>query len=150
MCTISKCDGSSGSVVDRAVRFRCPSRLGITTSISPATYQRHGDKLKDLAGKYPNDFGWAGWRVSGDGPQQVGKYTDEWGCVWEKLNPFIGGQCVEHPLSDWEKWKSYTVPDPLAEDIWVNVEEFTSYSSPALSTDPPTGFRVGSPRRALP
>ena len=89
-----KCDGTSRSVVDRTVCFRDPSRLAVITSISPSTYDRHGQKLKDLVSKYPNDFGWAGWQVSDDGPQQIGRHTDQWGCVWKKLNPFLGGQCV--------------------------------------------------------
>lgn len=41
---------------------------------------------------------------------------NEWGCVWNSLNPEAGdqGQVTEHPLGDWEKIHRYRFPDPYA------------------------------------
>jgi len=95
-------------------------------SISGATHAVHGRKLSDLAQRYPNDFAWAGWRISDDGPDKPGTHTDEWGCVWRKLQAGIGGQCVEHPLENWDDFTSYSAPDPLTGDRWAGVGEKVS------------------------
>ena len=39
-------------------------------------------------------------------------YTDDWGCLWETICDGITGTVVKHPLDDWSKWDSYTIPDP--------------------------------------
>ncbi|MCI6005931.1 MAG: uroporphyrinogen decarboxylase family protein [Blautia sp.] len=39
-------------------------------------------------------------------------YTDDWGCLWETTCDGITGTVIKHPLDDWEKFKSYRIPDP--------------------------------------
>jgi uroporphyrinogen decarboxylase len=43
-----------------------------------------------------------------------GLSRDEWGCVWERIDPGIVGQVIEHPLADWGALPGYRWPDPLA------------------------------------
>ena len=117
---------SPREVVDRAIRFRCPPRLPLITSVSPLTIEMHGRKLEDLISRYPNDFGWAGWSILDDGPPRVGVHVDEWGCTWQKLDASLGGQCVGHPLEDWGAWDRYSVPDPLNDSRWTGVGEHVS------------------------
>ena len=45
---------------------------------------------------------------------QKGRSTDEWGCIWERIDSGIVGQVVQHPLERWEKVKEYRFPDALA------------------------------------
>jgi len=95
-------------------------------SISGATYAVHGRKLVDLVRRYPDDFAWAGWAISDDGPDRPGVYTDDWGCAWQKLRAGIGGQCIRHPLDSWDAFSSFRAPDPLAKERWAGVEEKVS------------------------
>ena len=117
---------ASKDVVSRAIHFQNPPRLPLTMSISGATHAVHGRKLADLLARYPDDFAWAGWRISDDGPDEPGTHTDEWGCVWQKLQAGIGGQCVEHPLENWDDFSSYDAPSPLTSDRWERVGEEVS------------------------
>jgi len=39
-------------------------------------------------------------------------YTDPWGCVWTTTDDGIMGSVHQHPLSDWQAFDDYRVPDP--------------------------------------
>ena len=39
-------------------------------------------------------------------------FTDPWGCKWMFNIDGLQGQVVEHPLSDWSRWREYSLPDP--------------------------------------
>ncbi|NLC46357.1 MAG: hypothetical protein GX766_04315 [Firmicutes bacterium] len=39
-------------------------------------------------------------------------YTDDFGCVWTTTENGITGTVTEHPLKDWEAFKTYQPPDP--------------------------------------
>jgi uroporphyrinogen decarboxylase len=78
-------------------------------------YQTSGD----LARLYPveDDFAYLGARSFQLGAFGTsGLSRDEWGCVWEKLDPGVVGQVVEHPLADWSEFDRYRWPDP--HDHW--------------------------------
>jgi hypothetical protein len=40
----------------------------------------------------------------------VGRYVDEWGSVWEVLEPGLVGEVVEPALAEWSALASYTLP----------------------------------------
>jgi uroporphyrinogen decarboxylase len=42
------------------------------------------------------------------------RYTDNWGCVWYNVQDGLEGQCVGHPLEDWDALGGYRFPDPMA------------------------------------
>ena len=72
---------------------------------------------RDLGAAYPvaDDFAYLGARSFELGTVGVrGLSRDEWGCVWERIDPGIVGQVVEHPLADWRALATYRWPDPLA------------------------------------
>ena len=80
-----------------------------------ATFGYQGSR--DLAALYPvaDDFGYLDTRSFQLGlPGAAGLTSDEWGCVWEKLDPGVVGQVVWHPIADWEAFDSFRWPDPLA------------------------------------
>lgn len=39
-------------------------------------------------------------------------YVDDWGCLWETTTDGITGTVTKHPLDDWTKFSSYSIPDP--------------------------------------
>jgi len=72
---------------------------------------------RDLAALYPvdDDFAFVSPRSFELGTAGVAGYSrDEWGCVWERIDPGIVGQVIEHPLADWDHLASYRWPDPRA------------------------------------
>ena len=72
---------------------------------------------RDLGAAFPvaDDFAYLGARSFELGEVGLrGLSRDEWGCVWERIDPGIVGQVVEHPLSDWRALATYRWPDPLA------------------------------------
>lgn len=72
---------------------------------------------RELSDLYPvvDDFGYLGARSFQLGAVGIaGRSMDEWGCVWERLDPGIVGQVVEHPLADWAEFERYRWPDPRA------------------------------------
>jgi hypothetical protein len=72
---------------------------------------------KELSDLYPvvDDFGYVDARSFQLGVVGVqGRSRDEWGCVWERLDPGIVGQVVEHPLAEWSAFDAYRWPDPRA------------------------------------
>jgi uroporphyrinogen decarboxylase len=72
---------------------------------------------RDLASRFPvaDDFAYVGARTFQLGlPGQAGLTSDEWSCVWEKLDPGVVGQVVQHPLANWDRLPDYRFPDPLA------------------------------------
>jgi uroporphyrinogen decarboxylase len=71
----------------------------------------------DLGARYPvaDDFAYLGARTFELGTVgERGRSRDEWGCVWERIDPGIVGQVIEHPLADWKTLADYRWPDPLA------------------------------------
>ena len=70
---------------------------------------------------YEDDFSFIEARNFMYGPNEAsGRQQDEWGCIWEKIDPGIVGQIVAYPLTDWDKWKNYRFPDTFAYWRWDN------------------------------
>lgn len=72
---------------------------------------------RDLAALYPveDDFAYLGARSFQLGAfGATGLSRDEWSCVWEKLDPGVVGQVVDHPLADWAAIEAFRWPDPQA------------------------------------
>lgn len=85
---------------------------------SPAGLYDHGDKLRALWDKYPQDFFIADNPPTPTPPPSAfdanGRYrelfVDEWGVEWEKLIVGIYGHPHRVPLDDWSKLESYRPP----------------------------------------
>ena len=87
----------SYEIVKRAIRFEGPERI---------PFNFGGIGYSDFAGV---DYNSSMTKVS-----EI-EEIDEWGCTWEKiLEDKTMGQCVGHPLEDWDNLKEYKWPDPDA------------------------------------
>ena len=49
----------------------------------------------------------------------VGRYTDEWGSMWEVLEPGLVGEVIEPALADWSALASYNLPYELLDELDV-------------------------------
>jgi len=128
--------------VIRAIEFTNPDRVPLSHGILPAAWYAYGEKLRKIVEKYPRDLcednptspkwhPWdsflnkMSWNVEDDfagvgprgfeyGTKEIGNSSDEWGCIWRKIEPGITGQVIKHPLEKWEEIKNYRFRDPLA------------------------------------
>lgn len=118
--------------VIRALEFRCPDRIPVHHHVNKGSWVKHGKQLEAILRRYPgfpeeiqqgppgstwaveDDFALIGPRSFKYGPPGVGRSQDEWGCIWNKLDPsFLTGHVEYSPLADWDALNDYNWPDPL-------------------------------------
>ena len=102
----------------RAVNFQSPEWIPNSISIFPAVWKKYRKDLHNLVIKYPFVFGgWMKKKKNFDkipsGHQLNNKFVDNWGCEWLNRKEGIEGQVIKNPLSNWNNFKNYTMPDPL-------------------------------------
>jgi hypothetical protein len=104
----------------RAVKFAGPDRVPIMHRTIPGAFRRHGKALEALYARHPSDVllspstrGWFAFRRGvAESSGALRGVTDEWGCVWDSLNPDYLGQVFGHPLDTWEKLPGFKSPEP--------------------------------------
>lgn len=117
------------------IRFEHPERIPMTFVVNDACWHHYDQEaLKDLMESHPLLF--PGY-VRPVGPvtpayllnARAGvRYTDPWGCVWETTDDGITGAVHGHPLSSWDAFESYRMPDPELTDgtcpiDWIRITQ---------------------------
>lgn len=119
----------------KAIRFERPDSIPMTFAINAACWHHYDQEaLKDLMESHPLLFpGYA--RPAGEvrpvylpNARAGEPYTDPWGCVWRTTDDGITGAVHGHPLTTWEAFGSYRMPDPERTDgtypvDWARVAE---------------------------
>ena len=100
--------------VIRAIEFDLPDRIPHMHSYRYATVDRHGDRFLRLLGEYPSDFLQELPTRDSLDTSDKGVEVDEWGVTWVKVQDGYLGQPKGHPLSDWDAFEDYEIPDPRA------------------------------------
>ncbi len=101
--------------VIRALRFEHPDRAPRHLWTLPGVPLFRAVELAALRARFPEDIAGPdvqygrGERARGV-PNQVGAYTDEWGCGWEVLQPGVIGEVKHAPLDDWAALAHYRPP----------------------------------------
>lgn len=100
-----------------AIEFTGPDRCPIHHYVFPGAIWRHGQRLLDLADKYPDDFGNAGVRGNvrppleeREGIEDVVEWQDAWGTVWRRLRGYTSGEVLRPAIPDWDAWRAYEFP----------------------------------------
>jgi len=81
----------------------------------PGIRMSRSDEFQRMLGEYPPDIENAdfnygkGLRESGR-PNEVGQYTDAYGCVWHVTEPGVVGEVKKFPLADWADLAAYGLP----------------------------------------
>ncbi|MGC9395182.1 MAG: hypothetical protein ACP5J4_10020, partial [Anaerolineae bacterium] len=107
--------------VIRALRFEHPDRAPRHLWTLPGVSMFRADELAALRARFPEDIAGPDVRYGRADrahgvPNQVGVYTDEWGCVWEVLEPGVIGEVKSAPLDDWAALAHYRPPDEILDD----------------------------------
>ena len=101
----------------RAADFRYPEYVPARISVFWPVWNTYREELERLAEEYSlffPGFEKSSLEYSGEpGLVYVDEYRrDPFGCLWHFTIKGYQGQVVEHPLEDWSKWRSYSLPDP--------------------------------------
>lgn len=102
----------------RSLELNHPDRPPRHTWWLPIAALEHGAKaIRSFKERWPDDIGTPGVAVPelqvlrhGD-PYAAGTYTDEWGCVFENLQPGIIGEVKHPPLDDWSRLDELKFPE---------------------------------------
>jgi|LSQX01.1.fsa_nt_gb hypothetical protein len=103
----------------RNARFQNPEWIPSYIHINNASWDQLRYDLEEVALRHPDFFPYVkkGWRDYdnfnfGNAYTKGQPYKDSWGCIWESPVNGIEGVVRNAPLSNWEDFESYTVPDP--------------------------------------
>jgi uroporphyrinogen decarboxylase len=113
----------------RAVRFETPEYIPMEFHINNASWQYYPqDALQELMENHPLLF--PGFSPTKDkiipdfSPVQRRDhpYMDPFGCVWHTDEDGIVGVVTEHPLSVWDAFQHYKLPDPEKTDGLIPID----------------------------
>ena len=100
----------------RTVEFRNPEWIIGKILVQMDAWHKHRERMEEIALRHPLAFPlYKRGSVNFDdfGLRRRGSvFVDPWGCRWAFSQDGLQGQVVEHPLSDWNAWESYRLPDP--------------------------------------
>lgn len=113
------------------IRFEGPDRIPTDLWTVPAAFKRHGRSLEELLERHPVDFVHPNWPTKWDPESleptfRLGRYTDEWGVVWENKSEGYSGMDIGHPLEDWSKLRTFKPPA----GEWLTVSYDDSFKDP--------------------
>lgn len=118
----------------KAIRFEKPDYIPMTFHINEACFHSYQpDDLFELMEQHP--FLFPNFQKSNYIKHSFAKnarrdhpYTDDFGCIWKTTTDGIVGSVHDHPLSDWENYKTYLFPNPeystgLESIDWIEFEQ---------------------------
>lgn len=102
----------------KTVRFETPEYIPMTFHINEACYDYYDrDILFELMEQHP--FLFPDFHkpekfelTYAENARKDQPYKDDFGCIWETLTNGIVGSVHKHPLTTWDKYESYQIPDP--------------------------------------
>ena len=103
----------------RNARFQYPEWIPASIVVSNASWDQLRYDLEEVALKYPEYFPYVkkGWRDYdnfdfGNAYTKGKPFKDSWGCIWESSVNGLEGIVKNAPLSNWDDFETYIVPDP--------------------------------------
>jgi uroporphyrinogen decarboxylase len=109
--------------VHACLSFRAPDRVPRQLWCLPGIGMHRGQELARLSERFPDDFASAGvsygraLRASGD-QNRKGRYTDEWGSVWEVFEDGVVGEVKQPILADWAALDRFVPPREILDADW--------------------------------
>lgn len=97
-----------------AALWQHPSEIPILAAFLPAAYLKYGSKINALAEEYSDIYDpyYINYDFSKDTYQRhhVGRYTDDWGCVWHNSRDGYDSYVQGHPIPCREDILTYEAP----------------------------------------
>jgi hypothetical protein len=97
---------TSRELVHRTLAFERPARAPRQLWVLPWAAWAYPQELEQLRRDYPDDIVGVGGHlreapVTRGDPYQVGEYVDEWGCVFQNIQPGVIGEVKRPLIEDW-------------------------------------------------
>lgn len=106
---------TSRELVTRCLQWEYPERIPRDLWVLPWAANRFPETVAEINRRFPTDFVTteyfypASARVHGD-PYQIGRYTDEWGCVFVNYQNGVIGEVKEPLVTDIRDWRKVQPP----------------------------------------
>ena len=106
---------SSREIVTRALKFENPERIPRDIWILPYAEVKHPQVVSKIRDSYPSDIiisnniYYPSKQQKGD-PHKIGKYTDEWGCIFTNYQDGIIGEVKNPIITDLKDWNDVRPP----------------------------------------
>ena len=97
---------TSRELVHHTLEFKNPPRVPRELWVSLAAQTNHPDTVKTLQQHFSSDFSGVGdylrkpIRTSGQ-RQEIGKFVDEWGCIFENIQWGVMGEIKDPLIKNW-------------------------------------------------
>ena len=106
----------SMSEMIQAIKMESPKTIPVSIGALPAVWMKYGTEYQKLIDQYPQFFGGQQTDVTQveynlPTRYKAGKFTDNWGCVWE--NVYSGNDAIVtgHPIQDEDDVFALKIPD---------------------------------------
>ncbi|MBI4028585.1 MAG: methyltransferase [Verrucomicrobia bacterium] len=103
--------------VQRCLEFDRPDRVPRQLWSTPIGRLQHGaEGMAAFERRWPNDIAWsicpttAPSQLGQGDPYSIGRYRDEWGCVFENIQDGVMGEVKQPILDDWSKLEDIRPP----------------------------------------
>ena len=98
----------------KAIKYQYPEVLPVWVGILPAAWKKYGDEMRTMTAKYPQFFGDISEKYSYDmytpKTYHVGKYPDEWNCIWENIVEGMEAYVTGHPIKTHDDIRNLQIP----------------------------------------
>lgn len=120
---------NSRTLVKDSLEFRSPQRIPRQLWLLPWAWDHHPDQVAEIRQSFPDDI------INADGfyqkypttqgaPYKMGVYVDEWGCIFENIQPGVIGEVKQPLLDDWAKLEHLRFPE---EFLSVDIEQVNAF-----------------------
>ncbi len=111
----------------KSLTFGSPDRAPRHLWSLPGIEMFRAGELARMRSAYPEDIAGAGAPYgrslkTGGTPYRKGRYTDEWGCLWEVSEDGVVGEVKGPPLAGWSALDSFRAPHELLSGDWAQAD----------------------------
>lgn len=130
---------NSREVVKRCLTFQSPERVPINIWALPWIFNHYPLEAGKIMEDYPSDIvnapACAPSRPDAGDPYKIGRYVDDWGCVFENINAGIHGEIKDPILLDPADYKNICPPYQNIPGASNEAEQIKKINAFCASTD---------------
>jgi len=125
---------TSRELVEQTLAFDGPPRIPRQLWVLPWAELHHPQELEEILASFPGDVCSSPLFYTTPPPSQGnryvdGRYVDEWGCVWERLEEGVIGEVRQPVIREWKDLDSLRVPVECLTLDTAKIDEFCRSTS---------------------
>jgi hypothetical protein len=99
----------------KAITYDYPEKIPISIGTLPALWKKYPVEMREITARFKDLFGNLSETYDYDKntpvKYHIGKYVDEWNCVWENISEGSESYVTGHPLPSLENIREYKIPE---------------------------------------